>query len=33
VDYTTDTMVNAYKIFELLVLAATGSSAILSNLK
>ena len=33
VEYTTDNMLDAYKIFELLVLAATGSSAILSNLK
>jgi D-amino peptidase len=33
VEYMADTMVNAYRIFELLILAATGSSAILANMK
>ncbi|MCW3981756.1 MAG: M55 family metallopeptidase [Candidatus Bathyarchaeota archaeon] len=33
VEYLADTMLNAYKIFELLILAATGSSAILATMK
>ena len=33
VEYKAENMVDAYKVFELLVLAATGASAIFSNLK
>jgi len=33
VEYTVNNMVEAYKVFELLVLAASGTSALLANLK
>ena len=33
VEYKTENMITAYKVFELLVLAGTGAGAIFSNLK
>ena len=33
VEYTANNMIEAYKVFELLVLAASGTSALLANLK